>query len=109
MAAGKVVSFWSDKPGAGRHTLARELAKYWTDQRRNVLLVQTETPPFQQDPSIWVPRFRSLSPTLLRNFLAGSFGSCGRLNLNQLPEAGLLKDLVGIASAAYDWTLVVGP
>ncbi len=109
MAAGKLISFWSDRPGAGKRTLARELAQYWTDQGRHVLLVQTEDAPTQQDPADWVTRFRSLSPILLQNFLAGQRGLYSHVAFQALPEPVLLKEVLDLVVRAYDWTVVLGP
>src|SRR5258708_3327517 len=109
MAAGKVVSFCSEKAGVGRRMLVRSLAQHWAEQEQNVLVVQLQNPPYHEDPASWVPKFMLLSPLLLRNFLAGPRGSYGRLNLPRLPEPALLKELIGLLASAYAWILVVGP
>ncbi len=109
MATNKLISFWSDKPGVGRRTIASALAQCWTDQGRDVLLIQTDNGSSHQDPASWVPRFRSLSPVLLRNFFAGPGGSSGRLYIQSLPEAALFKDVLDVVVPAYDWTIVLGP
>jgi len=109
MAVRKVISLWSDKPAVGRKTLARSLAQYWREQGQEILLVQAGQSPYHQDPAGWVPRFRSLSPVLLRNFLAGPQGSYGCLNLAAFPDAVLMKELMTLIVQAYAWTIVLGP
>ena len=109
MDSHKLISFWAAEPGAGRRTLARALAEVWAEQGKDALLIQVENLPYTQDPAEWVPRFGSLSPLLLRNFLAGVQRSHGCLNLRQFPEPALLKDLLNVVVRAYSWTLVIGP
>src|SRR5437660_6887474 len=109
MAEGRLISFWSDGPGAGRRTLARELALYWTDQSLDVLLIQVGDTPPHQNPADWVPRFRSLSPIMLRNFLVGPREAYGNIVFQELPESALLKELLKMVVPAYAWTIVIGP
>ncbi len=126
MAEGKLISFWSGMAGVGRRTLAKSLAQCWADQGRDVLLLSV-TPAeagVQQnpidsgfrrndvcspDPADWVPRFRSLSPFMLRNFLADPGGTYGSLNFPNPPEAVVWKETLDLVLRAYAWTIVLGP
>jgi len=123
MAHSALISFWSDGPGSGRRTLAHALAQHWTEQGQEVLVIEAGEvvpPPSRgtlpgrpayssHDPASWVPRFRSLAPVMLRNFLSGSRGSHACLRLPRLPESALLKELLGLVKEAYPWTLLIGP
>src|SRR5690348_16148134 len=108
MAIGKLISFWSDKPGVGRRKLAHALAQHWTDEGRHVLLIR-QAPSDHPEISEWIPRFRSLSPTLLRNFLGGSSGSYGRLHAAAFHDAALLNELLDLTLKAYDWVISTAP
>ena len=109
MAEGKLISFWSGAPCAGRQTLAKSLAQCWADEGRDVLLIQMGEGSTLQDPTDWVPRFWSLSPVLLRNFLAGPRGSYGCLSFLKTPDAVLWKEVLDLTLPAYAWTIVLGP
>jgi len=111
MGSGKLISFWSGESGTGGRTLARALAQYWAEQGMDVLLIDNvaDHPVTFPEPASWIPRFRSLSPVMLRNYLAGPCGTFPNLNLGRLPVLILLKELLELAVRAYSWTLVIGP
>src|SRR5690349_10955552 len=96
----RFITCWSTGENTGRGTLMRHLADHLTDQKSSVLLMNVGFPcdpqdnDHSQDPSDWVPRFKTLSPKLLRNFLAGPPGAYARLSLPTLPERSISKDLL---------------
>src|SRR5205823_2864299 len=100
---------WCEKPGIGRRKIARTLAQCWADKGRDVLLIQIGDAPYHPNPAGWVRKFRSLSPFMLRNFLADPQKPYGRLHLQKIPEAPVLQDLLGLAANAYAWTVMIGP
>src|SRR5579872_2843393 len=99
MAEPALVSFWSNYRGAGRRTVARALAQHWTEYGQNTLIIDVQgdvIPITSPDPSVWVPRFRSLAPAMLCNFLSDFPGAPACLKLSQLPECVLLKELLDL-------------
>jgi pilus assembly protein CpaF len=56
-----------------------------------------------------VAKFKTLSPLMLRNFLAGPGDAYSGFLLPVLPEAALLNDLLALVARAYAVTLFVGP
>jgi pilus assembly protein CpaF len=111
MAESALISFWSDGPGARRRTVARALAQHWAERGQEVLVIEVVAAAEQgdvHDPAIWVPRFRSLAPVMLRNFLSASRGSYACLKLQRLPESALLKEFLSLVKQAYSWILFIG-
>lgn len=107
----RLLAFWGCEPGAGRRTVARKLVGHWTDQGKSALLltIDPEEVPSVPDPAAWVPRFQSLSPVMLRQYLSGNAGSHAVLSLNQWPLPDLLQSLMVLLKRSFDWIAACGP
>jgi pilus assembly protein CpaF len=106
----KIITFWSSEPGVGRRTLAKELALEWVREEKDVLVLEEGEPNLSEAPERWVPRFRKLSPMILRNYLADPDGdSYASLTLRGWPPNEILESLLEMVRRAFEWVLVVGP
>lgn len=107
MGYGRIITFRSSEQEFNPAHLAGDLASHWTEEGRSVLLLTKGPLNWGGDPVSWVPRFKDLSPVLLRNYLADPAGTYAKVSLPQLPTEPLWKDLIALAQAAFDWVLVV--
>src|SRR5579864_5805652 len=112
----KILTFYRCEPGAGRRTIALELARHWGEGGQAVMVLaidpQTKTEAagsLSADLENWVPRFRSLAPVMLRNYLSASGESYAKVVLTKFPGATLMTDLLTILRKAFEWTVVLAP
>ena len=110
----RLLVFWGCEPGAGRRTLARELARHWAERGQAALLLSvgsgaSPSEPVAADPAAWVPQFQSLSPLMLRNYLATGAGPCAALRLDRWPAAGVCRPLIELLQRSFDWVAACLP
>jgi pilus assembly protein CpaF len=108
MADGKIITFRSSESSGGPCLLPDELACAWAEEGQTVIFFKEGEPNLSEDPASWVPRFKNLSPLLLRNYLADAQGAYARLTFPRLPPEPLLKDLLTLVKPAFRWVLVTG-
>src|SRR5262245_34622851 len=101
MASGKIVLFCNG-------TLEQAVA-FGEASCGVVLLVEVGSSKPQPDPAVWVHRFKSLSSTMLRNYLKGSDCSMGYLGLIEVPSPPTASELFKLLAAAYEWVVVIAP
>ena len=84
----KLVAIFGCGPGAGRKTVAREMARQWGDSGKAVMILVIGPGEDVLDPPVhagrledWISRFRSLSPIMLRNYLSADGEGAARLEL----------------------------
>src|SRR5579871_3835877 len=112
----KLVTLFGCEPGCGRKTLAKELSRHWADSGKATLWVSLE-PSIGETPQAaghsdlenWVPRFKSLSPLLLRNYLQTERSGYSKLCLNKFPSVSLFADFLKLVRAAFEWSVITTP
>jgi len=112
----RLIAVFGCEPGAGRKTISRELARQWGDTGKAVMSLVIAS---AKDAAVqscraekledWVPRFKSLSPIMLRHYLSAEGEDAAKLELPAYPPIAAFRDLLGLLHAAFDWTLVSAP
>ena len=112
----KLIAIFGCESGAGRKTVARELARQWGDAGKAVLCLVIG---FDKDAAVqsphagrleeWIARFKSLSPVMLRNYLSADGEGTARLDLPAFPPVAVFRDLLDLLRPAFEWTLVSAP
>jgi pilus assembly protein CpaF len=105
MAKGKVILLCGEK---SMTNLAQELARVM-DRPQEVLLMNIQSGEPHSDPALWVSRFQSLAPQMLRNYLTSSEEPWGCLALSRMPSKALAADLFRLLAHAYQWVFVQSP
>ena len=112
----KLIAVFGCEPGAGRKTIARELSRHWGDVGKTAMSLiigsaGNTADQLSQSERLeeWISRFKSLSPPMLRNYLSAEGEGAATLELLAFPPVALLRNLLGLLHAAYDWTLVSAP
>jgi len=111
----RMIALHAGEPGCGLKTVSRSLAGHWAEQGRSVLWLALSAPPDRSRPgnalgnalTSWLPRFKNLTPVLLRNYLCDSEKPYAELTLFPRPSPALLAELLNAVHRAFEWTLVL--
>jgi len=107
---------WASEPKIGRRTLITELGREFELAHQSTLFISigkdariTTSTISRPGPEIWVPRFKTLSPGLLRNYLVETNRLQAYLTLDAWPTEAVLKPLLALCGEAFDWVFILAP
>jgi pilus assembly protein CpaF len=104
---GKIITLWGAESKAGCRTIAQALGDELLSSGLNVLRVEIDSSfkNSSKDPAEWIPRFKTLSPLLLRNYLNTGKSDCAQLSLSRIPEKTITRELMPLLRSAFDWVI----
>ncbi len=101
MASGKVIAFGNAD--------MEDLARIWPVDRDEIVVLRTGDQAPQAPLEVWLPRFKSLSAQMLRNYLASPQHTWGVLALDKVPSAGTARLLFDLLRRTYRWIAIPLP
>lgn len=104
MARGRLISLWGPESEV-RLRFARELADEASRSGKLTLLTQASRSEDSPSAELIVQRFASLSPEMLRQYLASASSAWGELELNSILNKNVMDSLITLLRVTYDLVL----